>query len=74
MFHVQTYRRPSACAIWFDVVDYRAFSTEADAREAARLVATMMEELNHDRDMWSVDVMDESGRVVHTWGFNVWGE
>lgn len=70
MFYVQTYRRPTACAVWFDVVDCRSFTTKADAMEAGRLVTAMMWETDHD--MWSVDVMDDEGRVLYTWGAIVW--
>lgn len=72
MFYVQTYRRPTACAVWFDVVDCRSFTTKADAMEAGRLVTAMMWETDHD--MWSVDVMDDEGRVLYTWGAIVWGK
>lgn len=70
MFYVQTYRRESVTE-FFDIMDSREFRDKDTAKDAALLVISVLEDI--DRDLWYVDVLDEQGRHVYGWGFNVWG-
>ena len=70
MFTVQTYRRESVTE-FFDIMDSRQFRDKDTAKDAAVLVTSVLEDI--DRDLWAVDVLDEQGRHIWGWGFNVWG-
>jgi len=70
MFTVQTYRRESVTEL-FDIMDSREFRDKNTAKDAALLVTSVLEDI--DRDLWCVEVLDEQGRYVWGWGFNVWG-